>query len=147
MKDATKCSFELKSLKISIPQSDKTYRFGKAEDEPTVTKTPIAPMVIEIQDLAITNDFDVNLDGDEYGQAMKFGETVINATNQLCLGIATAISQQEQARREERKAERAHNKELRLLEMGHEKELRKLDDQLDAAKHGRIQAAREKFGQ
>lgn len=147
MKDATKCSFELKSLKISIPQSDKTYRFGKAEDEPTVTKTPIAPMVIEIQDLAITNDFDVNLDGDEYGQAMRFGEAVINATNALCLGIGAQINQQQQARREADKAQRVHEKEMRILEMTHEKELRKLDDQLDAAKHGRIQAAREKFGQ
>ena len=147
MKDATKCSFILKSLEISIPQTDKTYRFGKAEDEPAVTKTPVAPMVIKIQDLNITNDFDINLDGDEYGQAMKFGEVVINATNALCLGIANSIGQQQQASREEAKLRRTHDKDMRALEMAHEKELLKLEDQLDAAKHQRIQNAKEKFGQ
>lgn len=147
MKDATKCSFSLKSLEVTIPQVEKTYRFGNAEDEPTVNKTPAAPIIIKVQDLEIKNDFDVLLDGEEYGQAMKFGENVINATNQLMLGIMAAVNQQQQARREERKSDRLHNKELRQMEMNHEKEIKKLDDQLDAAKHQRIQAAREKFGQ
>ena len=142
MKDATKCYFSLKSLEVTIPQTDKQYRFGDASDEPSVTKTPTSPLVIKVQDLAITNDFDVLLEGEEYGQAMKFGESVINATNQLFLGVMTALAQQQQARREEAKAQRIHDKDMRAQEHQHTIELKKLDDQIEAARHARIQKSK-----
>lgn len=142
MKDQSEGCLFLKGLEISIPQTHKNYNFGKAEGEPTVTHTPAQPLTIKINELCIGSEMDVSLEGDEHAGVVRLGETIINATNALLLGVGAQLNQQQQARRDADKEQRQHDKEMRLLEMNHEKEIKKLDDSLEAARHQRIHASK-----
>ena len=142
MKDASRGYMTLSGLTISIPQANKTYNFGRAEDRPTVEKTPIEPMIIKIDELELLNEMDITLEGKELEVQVAFAEKIIGSMNSLILGTANILNAQEMARREAAREERAHNKDMRLIEMKHEIELKKLDDTLDAAKHRRIQSRR-----
>ena len=142
MKDASRGYMTLSGLTISIPQTNKTYNFGRAEDRPTVEKTPAEPTIIKIDQLELLNEMDVTLEGKELEVQVAFAEKIIGSMNSLILGTANILNAQEMARREAAREERAHNKDMRLIEMKHEIELKKLDDTLDAAKHSRIQSRR-----